>query len=948
MKATIRDGAYWASLAETEVFRRLGTSATGLTSAESKVRLTRFGPNLLPRARTTPWYVELARTFLHFFALLLWAAAVLAWVAGMPQLTWAIVLVVLVNGVFSYWQEYQAQRATQALEALLPRNVTVRRDGAQRRVAISEVVPGDVLVLSEGDAVPADARVVRSDALQLNLASLTGESRPVPRVPEPPSRDERMPVELPNLVFAGTSIARGRGEAVVFSTGSATEFGRIAQLTQSQAERPSPLQREIGHVTRFVTVLSVGIGVTFFAIGTTVGGLTPTMGFLFAVGLIAANVPEGFLPTLTLALAMSVRRMAKRNALVKRLSAVEALGATTVILTDKTGTLTENEMTVREVWAGGTTYRLTGVGYQPQGGVEAVDSSRPPAALEDLLRTAALCCDALMLAPEDGRARWSAIGDPTEAAILVAAGKVAITVDALATCPRVAELPFDSARKRMTTIHLIGERPVACVKGAASEIIPRVTRVRFGDTSIVETDWRELAEATHDALASRGLRVLAVATRPLGVLASASHRWQADDVEQDLTLLGFIAMEDPPREEVPAAVAACRRAGIRVVMVTGDDPKTAAAIGREIGMHDTEPVVMTGRELDALSDPELDLLLTEPDLLFARVSPEHKLRLVEAFQRRGEVVAVTGDGVNDAPALKRADIGVAMGLTGTDVAREAADMVLADDNFASITAAVEEGRAVYENVRKFITYCLSSNVAEAAPFVLFVLGHVPLPLTVMQVLAVDLGTDLFPALALGAEKPEPGLMSSPPRSRNDRLLDVGTMFRAYAWLGAMEAVFSLGGFFLVYFLNGWRPGQQMVGGGVLYTTATSMTFAGIVACQIGNAFACRSSNQSIRRLGFLTNPLLLLGIGAELTVLALLLYVQPIAGVFDLSPISPTYWLVLALFAPALLVLEETRKAIARGRRSVAGHRQDDGVRDVKQDQVAHPGARTVRGGFDS
>jgi P-type Ca2+ transporter type 2C len=920
MAATIRDAAYWGHLPEVDALQRLGTTSGGLTEAEARTRLVRFGRNLLPRPRTTPWYLELAGTFVNFFALLLWTAAALAWIAGMPQLTWAIVLVVLVNGVFSYWQEYQAQRATQALEALLPRNVTVRRGGEERRVPAADVVPGDVLVLVEGDAVCADARIIEADEFQLDLASLTGESRPVPRFREPPSGDARSPVELPCLVFAGTSVARGRGEAVVFATGAATEFGRIAQLTQGQAERPSPLQDEIGHVTRFVTVLSIGIGVTFFGVGTTVGGLTPAAGFLFAVGLIAANVPEGLLPTLTLSLAMAVRRMARRNALVKRLSAVEALGATTVILTDKTGTLTENEMTVREVWAGGVTYRLTGVGYEPRGGVDGIADTSHATSLKDLLRTAALCCDARLLPPEDNQHRWSVIGDPTEAAILVAARKVGLTVEDLAACPRIAELPFDSARKRMTTVQRIGREEIACVKGAASEVTPRCIDMHRDPRSKPGAEnWRDIAEAAHDALAQRGLRVLAVAARSLDPRPPGSGRREVDDVERDLTLLGFIAMEDPPRVEVPSSVAACRGAGVRIVMVTGDDPKTAAAIALEIGLHEVRPTILTGHELDALSDSELDLMLAHPDLLFARVSPEHKLRLVEAFQRRHDIVAVTGDGVNDAPALKRADIGVAMGVTGTDVAREAADMVLADDNFASIAAAIEEGRAVYENVRKFVTYCLSSNVPEAAPFVLFALGHVPLPLTVMQVLAVDLGTDLFPALALGAEKPEPGLMSRPPRPRSERLLDLPTVIRAYAWLGAMEMVFSLAAFFLVYWLGGWRIGEPFPADNVLYATATSVTFATIVASQVGNAFACRSARQSVFRLGIATNRLLLLGIGVELALLAMLVYVEPLGRLFDLVPISPAYWLMLPLFALLLLSFEEARKLVVTKLRSPVG-----------------------------
>jgi magnesium-transporting ATPase (P-type) len=912
--AVTRGPAYWSGRSAEAALAELGTNPDGLATVEARARLARLGPNVLPRGRRRRWYHDLAAQFFHLLAILLWVAAGLAWLAGMPQLTVAIIIVIVVNGLFSFWQEYQAERAIEALEALLPRRVTVRRGGEELQIPAAEVVSGDLLVLSEGDAVPADARVVTSERLLVDTASLTGESRPVPRTAQTVSREQGTPAELPNLVLMGTSVSSGRGLAVVFATGAATEFGRIAHLTAAQAERSSPLQREINFVTHVVTVLSVALGVICFALGTTIGGLTAAAGFLFAVGIIVANIPEGLLPTLTLALALGVRRMARRHALVKRLSAVEALGAATVILTDKTGTLTENEMTVREVWAGGASYRLTGAGYGTDGEIEPLtEACAPSEPLAELLRTAALCCDARLMAPGDGTPRWSVIGDPTEAAILVAASKAGLTAGQLTAWPRLAELPFDSIRKRMTTIQEINGRPVACVKGAPSEVLPRCIAMHCAsDLLSPDGDWRTAAEATNDALARRGLRVLAIATRPLEGIPSADPNPWVEEVERNLTLLGLVATEDPPRSEVPAAIADCRRAGIRVVMVTGDDGRTAAAIAREIGLHDQEPAVITGAALERMTDQDLERQIASGAVLFARVTPEHKLRLVQAFQRQGHIVAVTGDGVNDAPALKRADIGVAMGITGTDVAREASDMVLADDNFASIVAAIEEGRAVYENVRKFLTYVLVSNVAEAVPFAAFILYRIPLPLTVMQVLAVDVGTDLFPALGLGTEPPEPGLMSRPPRSRHQRLLNAPTLLRTYCWLGAIEAVLALAGFFAAYWIAGWRPGQPMEEAGPLYLVATSMTFAGIVAAQIGNAFACRSARETVLRLGLTTNRALLIGIAIELGILLTLLYVPPIAVVFGMAPLDPRHWLLLAAFGPALLALEEGRKALVR------------------------------------
>ena len=907
--------AQWAGLDPEAAMAALGASRAGLTKAEVAERLARYGHNTLPRLQRRPWYLELVANFIHLFALLLWAAAGLAWVAGMPQLAWAIVAVILINGMFSFWQEYQAERAAEALEALLPREVTVRRDGQLQLVPTSEIAPGDLLLLSEGEATPADARLISAAGVRLDVSSLTGESRPIPRTVESiDSAPDAEAATLSNLVFAGTTVASGRGEAVVFATGANTEFGRIAQLTQSQDERPSPLQGELKRVTRFVTVLAVAMGIAFFIIGVKFGGLSPTSGFLFAIGIIVANVPEGLLPTLTLALALGVKRMARRRALVKRLSAVETLGATTVILTDKTGTLTENEMTARELWAGCASYQLSGTGYDPGGELAHKDGAEnDPAAITEMLRVAALCCDAHLVHPKNDQWRWTAIGDPTEAAILAAAAKVGLSQEKLSAWPRLAELPFDSSRKRMTTIQRIDSAAVACVKGAPGEIFARCVAIRLrGGAEPFDGELRQRAEVAHDAMARRGLRVLAVATRGVDPNSQANDGWHVEDVERNLTLLGLIAMEDPPRPEVASAIAACRQAGVRVVMVTGDHGLTAAAIGREIGLSDGDPRVVTGVELDSLDDGRLAALLDTRDVIFARVTPEHKLRLVEACRRKGEVVAVTGDGVNDAPALKRADIGVAMGITGTDVAREAADMVLADDNFANIVAAIEEGRAVYDNVRKFVTYIFASNIPELVPFIIFVLFRIPLPLTVMQILAVDLGTDLLPALALGTESPEPDVMRRPPRSRRERLLNLPTLLRAYGWLGMIEAALSLGGYFFAYWLAGWRQGAPLAGSGLVYATVTTMSLAGIVACQIGNAFACRSGHQASWRLPFASNPLLLIGILVEAALLLLLVYAPPLQTVFGLAPLGIKHWLLLATFGPLLLVCEECRKAVCR------------------------------------
>jgi magnesium-transporting ATPase (P-type) len=511
------------------------------------------------------------------------------------------------------------------------------------------------------------------------------------------------------------------------------------------------------------------------------------------------------------------------------------------------------------------------------------------------------------------------VGDPTEAALLIASKKAGITDEALAQFPRLAELPFDSVRKRMTTIQQAESGPMACVKGALSEVLPRCSTFAEGSSvqSLSDT-LRSEVEAAGRRLAGCGLRVLAIAQRQL---PASNSCWTDGEVERELTFLGLVAMEDPPREEVPDATRACRSAGIRVIMATGDDGWTAQAIGRGIGLYGDSARVITGSQLDAMADQTLAMVLGDPNVLFARVSPIHKLRIVESLQGRGEVVAVTGDGVNDAPALKRADIGVAMGASGTDVAREAADVILLDDNFATIVAAIEEGRAVYDNVRKFVTYIFASNVPEIVPFIAFVLFRIPLPLTIMQILAVDLGTDLLPALALGTERPEPNVMQRPPRRRDQRLLDWPTLIRAYGWLGMIEAALGLLGFFFVYWWAGWQPGETL-SVGPLYVAATTMSLAGIVACQIGNGLACRSEHDSILTLDLFSNRPLLLAIVAEVALLLLLIYAPPLAYVFHLAPLQPAHWLLLAAFGPILLILEEARKLLrnrftSRGRISI-------------------------------
>jgi len=637
--------------------------------------------------------------------------------------------------------------------------------------------------------------------------------------------------------------------------------------------------------------------------------------------------------------------MAKRNALVKRLSAVETLGCTTVICTDKTGTLTQNEMTVSDLWMVDKQYKVTGVGYAPdgqilRGGVPVTHQS--DSELRQLLVCAGLCNNSRLLPPDETSSRWTVLGDPTEACMLVAAQKAGINLtDELRSTPRLRELPFESNRKRMSTIHLIsdpsfGASKAAYVKGAPKEVLELCTKYMLdGQETALDTALRESIMAANDSYARNGLRVLAVALRkiteeaglPVGLSA-----YTPELVEQDMTFLGLVAMMDPPRPEVAAAVEECHHAGIRIIMVTGDYGLTAESIARRIGIVKGEhPCIMTGIELEKVDDAALKEAL-KGEIIFARVAPEQKLRVVSALQELGNVVAVTGDGVNDSPALKKADIGVAMGMTGTDVAKEAADMILTDDNFASIVNAVEEGRAVYNNIRKFSTYILNSNMPEAVPciFYLFSRGAIPLPLTVMQVLAIDLGTDMVPAIALGTELPEQGIMDRPPRPKKESLLNRQLMIRAFLWLGVLESAFAMISFFFLYSQYNW-PAVPMMPSGDIYRMATSMTLATIVFCQIGMVFNCRTERASVFKVGIFKNRMVLIGILVELTLLSILIYAPFMHNLFNTAPLGLKDWAFLLIWPPIILLLEELRKAFLRGKDSRAAKNQKNSNEEVSK-----------------
>lgn len=848
-----------------ELFKLLDTSEAGLAEEESKRRLSHFGFNEIKEARRSPLILKFLNQFTHFLAIILWLAAALAFISdwihpgeGMRHLGFAIIGVIVINAIFAFVQEYRAEKAIEKLKLMLPFYVKVIRDGAEKQILARELVPGDLIILSEGDKVPADARVIESNSLTVNNAPLTGESVPVVLTHESESGDL---IPSKNIAFAGSTVVSGNGKAVVFATGMSTEFGRIAHLTQTVHIQPTPLQREIARTSRFIALVATLIGLTFFIIGHTIGR-SFWENFIFAIGVIVALVPEGMLPTVTLSLALGSQRMLKRNALVKKLTSVEALGSITVICTDKTGTITQNKMEVKRLWM----------------------LNQNPETLKMLLKIAYLCNNAKFV---EGQYR----GDPTEVALLKYARE---NIGDLVS-ERVSEIPFDFERKRMTTVNIIDGRQLSLTKGAVETVLPLCRYALInGEKVEINEEIKEKINHAYHSLMDEGLRVLCFA-------------YSEDEPEKDMLFVGLIGLEDPPRPEVKEAIRKCHEAGVRIILITGDASRTALAIAKEIGLVKDAPVIIEAEEFHKMTDSELREKLKEKEILFTRMTPKDKLRIVTLLQESGEIVAVTGDGVNDAPALKKADIGVAMG-SGTDVAKESAELILLNDNFATIVNAIEEGRAIYENIRKFISYFLTSNVAELVPYIAYAIFRIPLPLTIMQILAIDLGTDILPGLALGAEKPTKEVMKQPPRSHKERLLTLKLLLRVFLILGPIEAAAGLFGYFYVLKTGEWQWGQALASNNILYMQATTACLTGIVLTQIANGFVSRSFRESVFSLGLFSNKLLLAGILVEIILQIFIVYHPVGNNIFSTYPIPLNVWLVLIPFALLLFSVEEVRK----------------------------------------
>ncbi len=871
-----------------DLFKTFSVSKQGLSSEDADSRLTQYGKNELRVRKEVPEIIRFLSQFKNFFAQLLIVGSALALFAeqldpGMGNLYIAIALfgVTILNAIFTYIQQYQSEKIMDSFRKMMPTMVRVFRDGEEIELEAGMIVPGDIIHLSEGDKIPADGRLLESHLLRVDMSSLTGESEAIHLDSHHQHENQ---LESHNMVFSGSLVESGDGLVLVCATGMNTQIGRIVQLTKETSVVETPIGKELKYFIRIISTIAIILGVLFFIVSVAIGnGAIGSL--IFAIGIIVANVPEGLLPTVTLSLAMASKRMARKNALIKNLESVETLGSSTVICTDKTGTLTQNKISVNTVSFLNEDFSARDIKTDQQN-------------LELACRIMSLCNNARL-------SNGSYIGESTEGALIIFANQH-LPFTELKEHERLTEKPFESSTLHMITINKNPgkNRSQAYLKGAPEVVLNMCDRVLDGDKErpLDETCRKQLLEKFNQ-LANRGERGLALAWRET----------DADEIVEDSYLfVGIIGMLDPPRPEVPDALAKCRTAGIRVFMMTGDYGPTAETIGRDIGLYTGDGKVIQGSELAEMDELTLDNILNEKELIFARISPEQKLQIVRALQKKKEIVTVTGDGVNDAPALKNADMGVAMGIIGTDVAKEASDMVLMDDNFATIVSAIEEGRTIFDNIKKFIAYILTSNIPEITPFIAYVVLDIPLPLTVVLILAVDLGTDLLPALGLGAEHPETDVMHKPPRSQGERLLTGTLLFMSYGIVGMMQAAAGFFSFFVVLFHGGWEYGQDLSSNTLLYQQATMAFFASVIICQIADVIICRTRRQSLFTVGFLNNRLILFGIFTELMLVGLISYTPWCNLLFNTAPLEYWHYLLSVPFAILIFVGDEIRRVFVR------------------------------------
>ena len=816
----------------TEVVKEFKTSADkGLTQAEAQKRLTEFGENVIRKEKKKSLLLRFASYFVDIFALLLIIGAVIAFIFGGEtgaRDAVVILTIVFINSTIGFIQEYRAEKIMEALEKVLPQKAVALRGGDESEILASQVVHGDILVLDEGDDIPVDCRIIEESELQTNDFTLTGESVPQDKFAHPVDKKLAL-ADIDNMVFAGTSVASGNAKVVVTATGMDTEFGKIARVTQKIEDEKSPLQKELFKTGKIVAKICLIVVSVVFILNL----LTHkpfSFSLVFALSLAVAMVPEGLPATVSIALALTVKKMAKRKALVKRLSAVETLGAATVICSDKTGTITKNEMTVKEIWVDSKDLHVKGVGYEPKG--DFLEGSKKitnfSETLKEMSAAGSLCTNAKLIEPQGEGDKWAVLGDPTEGALITLAEKAGILKKDLVLENReLLEVPFTSQRKKMSVVVKNKKGSLVYAKGAPQEIINCCKFIQIGNEIRDIKEFDDEIDKKVDEFAKRGLRVLAVAKREF----RDGEKLEEKNIEQNLIFLGLVGMIDPPKEGVREAVEMAHKAGIKVIMITGDYGLTAAAIAEKVSIVKKDYCVVTGTDLLKMPDKELINILKTKDVVFARTAPEQKIKIVSILKEQGEIVAVTGDGVNDAPALKKADIGVAMGIAGTDVSKEASEVILLDDNFKTIVSAIEEGRIVYDNLKKFVYFVFSANVGELFSVVAGIILGLPLPLLAIQILAIDLGVDVLPSLSLAVDPKAEDVMERPPRNQKERLLNKD-MIKNFFYIGTVMGIGAALAFMAVLLNNNWGWGQSLNAN--LYAKATTVTYASLVLSQIVN------------------------------------------------------------------------------------------------------------------
>lgn len=908
----------WYQLSAEETLRRLESDRkAGLTAAEAKRRLESYGTNELREKKKISPLALFLNQFRDFMVLVLVGAVLISGLLGEYLDAITIIAIILLNGCLGFIQEFRAERSLRALKRLSAPKAKVIRGGKTLEIDASMLVPGDVVLLESGDRIPADIRFLETNGVFVEESALTGESVPVAKhdrpivAPDVPLGDRR------NIGYMGTLVTRGTAAGIVVSTGMETEMGKIADLIQNTEVMATPLQQRLEHLGKIL--IGVALVLTVFVVVAGIWHGQPAYGmFLAGVSLAVAAIPEGLPAIVTIALALGVQRMIRRKAIVRKLPSVETLGSATVICSDKTGTLTENKMTVVKLWGGGRTMNVTGTGYVPKGQVvegNKVLDLRRDILLRRIMQISALCNNAELVPPEenhnrrkwlktaDDQAGWKIKGDPTEGALAVLAAKAGVSKESLSSLyRRVREIPFDSERKRMSVVVEHQGGRLLCTKGAPDVLLNNCKYILWdGKLKWLDEKLRRQVEEANEAMAKSALRVIGFAYRELG---ANELKMSDESLEKGLVFVGLAGMMDPPRAEVKEAIYKCKQAGIRTVMITGDHQSTAEAIAEQLGMMPKGGLSVSGKELESMSDDELDRKVNNI-YVYARVTPEHKLRIVKSLQRQGHVVAMTGDGVNDAPAIKAADIGISMGITGTDVSKEASSLVLSDDNFATIVAAIEEGRGIYENIRKFIRYMLASNVGEILTMFIAMMFGMPLPLVPIMILWVNLVTDGLPAMALGVDTAEDDLMTQQPRPARENIFARGLGWKIIS-RGVLIGLCTLAAFWIVLNQNPDTP-QTL-------TLAQTVAFATLVMAQLIHVFDCRSSISIFHR-NMLENKYLVAAVLSSVLLLLMVLYVEPLQPIFKTAPLGMDEWTIVLFFAAAPTLLAGIMSNIWAGTR---------------------------------